>query len=282
MTHIIKPRFNGDKEHEKRLHILCPTIIKLYVVSRLSLRKIASKLGYSFYYIRKILLENRIKMRDKTFGTPWRRKYKINNYVFKNIDSAEKSYWLGFIYADGNIHRNRFRIVLNNKDYCHLEKLRRFLGYTRAIKTYGNYSDLSIYDNKFIEDLKNNGVTERKSLTISFPSIKKIYFKPFILGYFDGDGWLYIAKKKLKSHIGICSGSYKFLESIRNVLRQNKFKPNRIYKEKTTTYRIMFGGYRAIKFGNFLYDKNLQLERKLGKLDLLDQAVHERARYAKA
>ena len=38
---------------------------------------------------------------------------KFDNTVFDDIDSEEKAYWLGFIYADGNISssKNSLRII---------------------------------------------------------------------------------------------------------------------------------------------------------------------------
>ena len=31
------------------------------------------------------------------------RKYQVNQEYFKNLDSSEKAYVLGFLYADGNV-----------------------------------------------------------------------------------------------------------------------------------------------------------------------------------
>ena len=47
-----------------------------------------------------------------------RRKYQVNEFFFDEIDSEEKAYWLGFIYADGyvNTNGNKFGINLSLKD----------------------------------------------------------------------------------------------------------------------------------------------------------------------
>lgn len=39
-----------------------------------------------------------------------------NHEYFANIDSDEKAYWLGFIFADGCISGDYLRIVLGAKD----------------------------------------------------------------------------------------------------------------------------------------------------------------------
>ena len=48
--------------------------------------------------IRRILTENNITIKSDNH------KYKADYQKFKNIDSAEKAYWLGFIAADGCVY----------------------------------------------------------------------------------------------------------------------------------------------------------------------------------
>ena len=65
---------------------------------------------------------------------------RINENIFDNIDTEEKAYWLGFIYADGNISSegNRFEINLSAKDLDHMLKLKRFLNYDGEIRVEDN------------------------------------------------------------------------------------------------------------------------------------------------
>lgn len=69
------------------------------------------------------------------------RKYKLNipnyhnrlkfdNSVFDSIDSDEKSYWLGFLYADGFVngkYNNSVELSLSSIDIGHLYKYNQFL-----------------------------------------------------------------------------------------------------------------------------------------------------------
>lgn len=59
------------------------------------------------------------------------RKYKVNEDIFKTIDTGEKAYWLGFLYADGSVTFENGRYVLElglkAEDVNHLEKFKRFI-----------------------------------------------------------------------------------------------------------------------------------------------------------
>ena len=49
----------------------------------------------------------------------------MNRYIFEKIDTEEKAYWLGFLYADGYViaDRDAFGVALSIKDINHLYKL---------------------------------------------------------------------------------------------------------------------------------------------------------------
>ncbi len=44
------------------------------------------------------------------------RNYPRNSNYFTNIDSSEKAYWLGFMYADGTVSSKTNTIALGLKD----------------------------------------------------------------------------------------------------------------------------------------------------------------------
>lgn len=60
---------------------------------------------------------------------------KFDNTVFDSIDTEEKAYWLGFLYADGNVHStaNIVSLSLKLSDINHLEKFKTFLKATNKI-----------------------------------------------------------------------------------------------------------------------------------------------------
>ena len=61
------------------------------------------------------------------------RKYNFDENFFDKIDTEEKAYWLGFIYADGAIFKRTLSIRLSTKDIHHLEKFKKILNTDAAI-----------------------------------------------------------------------------------------------------------------------------------------------------
>ena len=70
------------------------------------------------------------------------RNYPRNSNYFTNIDSSEKAYWLGFMYADGTVSSKTNTIALGLKDEEHVEKFKQ------AIGAYNNKISV-VTDNRF-------------------------------------------------------------------------------------------------------------------------------------
>ncbi|MFC0472830.1 recombinase family protein [Halalkalibacter kiskunsagensis] len=145
-----------------------------------------------------------------------RAKYSCNENYFNVINTPDKAYWLGFIYADGCVTRNYgnyvFQLSLKASDSSHLKKFQTCVEsdhkvYDR-VTTDGSgkeflSSTIQFYSSpRLCERLVEIGVKERKSLTLEFPSSKIIpdeLMSHFIRGYFDGDGCLSPMKKGLRN-----------------------------------------------------------------------------------
>lgn len=119
-----------------------------------------------------------------------------NRYIFDKIDTEEKAYWLGFLYADGSVGSKEDKIELSLAacDYNHIQKFKDFIGLDNKIsyRKKQNAYRYSFRDKTFKEVLIKQGCVPKKSLILTFPTIDQVpveLIRHFIRGYFDGDGY---------------------------------------------------------------------------------------------
>lgn len=215
--------------------------------------------------------------------------YEVINYqnrprcdetVFNNIDNEEASYWLGFLYADGNISSigNRLEVRLSIKDLSHLEKFRSFLKLSTEIRTgicNGNgFCHLSVRNKHLWKTLDNLGCHPRKSLILKFPD-QKIFkgnkrelLRHFIRGYVDGDGCLCIYKGRsyYRTELSLV-GTEDFLKSVNKLFSNKGYIRNKSCKNwENKAYDLKFSDIPSRKIARFLYENsNIYLNRKYNK-----------------
>lgn len=183
----------------------------------------------------------------------------INSNIFKTIDTEEKAYWAGFMFADGSMSdKNSVELSLKLSDFEHLEKFKKFLSYEGNVRKDSFRCRLQFSDSNIANDLKKIGCTARKSLTLKFPSEDKIpkeLLGHFLRGYVEGDG--HIAKKK-----GILisiAGTEEFLTKITEILKVEKIPK----KSKSKAYTLTLCGDNARKLCSLMYESCLvYLDRK--------------------
>lgn len=219
--------------------------------------------------------------------------YKKDETVFEVIDTEEKAYWLGFLYADGYVSEiySSVRVALKKEDYNHLIKLQQFFKtntpiiYDSKRKCY----ILNVFSSKIVNDLVNLGCYQAKSLTLQFPSNNIIpvkYEHHFMRGYFDGDGCITHIKPNSKARSYKYQPSFyllgtpKFIDEYekRLLVVIGREKPNKRITRNTwseSTNAIQYGGTKLVpKIFNFLYkDANIYLERKLEKFKSFDMQL---------
>ena len=262
-------------------------IIKAYKEDFKSMAQIGKQLSppVSKTVIRRILTENNITIKSDNH------KYKADYQKFKNIDSAEKAYWLGFIAADGCVYtrekNSTIRIQLNVIDKQHLEKFKAFMnsnvnildivqttGY--ASKEKPSYmSAIAFNSNEMANDLINLGIVPNKSKILQAPKIKEEFYLPYILGYFDGDGSL-VKFSNGEYNINI-TGAKDTIEWINQILKISSHLEKR--NQDKETYHIRCGGtnkpYLIMKK---LYEScpTIHLDRKYKIYKELEQVVLKR------
>lgn len=213
-------------------------------------------------------------------------KYTYDKDFFEEIDTEDKAYWLGFIYADGCVSFDEisksaeFCIRLQGRDDGHLKKFNKSIKGNIEVqlnlrtcnlnnKEYDTCS-IRLYSNKLVLDLINKGVIPNKTLAIQLPNIKSDLMNHFIRGYFDGDGCITLDKKRRHPRADFTCGSLEFLESIRKELYANDIC-SYICQEKSNTYRLFVRGMSNFdKFFNYLYNEsNIYLDRKFNKKNII-------------
>lgn len=183
-----------------------------YIISEYKKGKTLSALGrefgVSYSTIRNLLKRKGIKTEGNKHNFP------RDEFYFSNIDSKEKAYWLGFLYADGCVHSNSNEISISLKDRDHLEKFRKAIKSNNKIgesidRRYNSSPKIyhfSIKDKQLKSDLIKWGCVPNKSLTLTkIPNIPRDFVSHFIRGYFDGDGslhWLNGTKNFRISFVG--------------------------------------------------------------------------------
>ena len=252
-------------------------IINKYLNENYTLKQLGKEFNCSYPTIRNLLNKHKIKSRGNKQGYP------RDEFYFNKIDTEEKAYWLGFLYADGCVHSNNYEISVNITDKEHLEKFKTAIkAFNHNIteiqdKRFQNAKTLyqfSIKDKQLHQDLIKWGCIPQKSLLINkIPNIPRDYVSHFLRGYFDGDGSLHYLRGTNNYRISFV-GTEDFLNDIQKELQTNVSLQSNIAGK---VYVLQIAGRRQIeRILNYLYNnskENNRLNRKYQKyLDCLDWA----------
>ena len=238
---------------------------------------------------------------------PKKEKNLIVDY-FKNIDTVEKAYFLGLIYADGSVqvkkdsikgNRYSFRITLQETDSYVLEHFKNSIGIQRPLATilpqekpfiHKSYRSQKAYQldvsrRDFVLDLIQHGVLVNKTYKdLSIPKINKELIPHFIRGYFDGDGCigLYPYKNHYTTHCFFVSKTKNLLQEIQTYLKD--FGIDSYIKEKELFHLVLkTKNGNIVKFWNLIKPENneITITRKADKFKfcsrLLEQSKKEKS-----
>jgi hypothetical protein len=222
---------------------------------------------------------------------------KFNEDYFEVIDTPEKAYFLGFIFADGCLidnpkeYRYKLTIKIHNKDEDILERFISLLDSEVEIWRSKNrdISEVGFSSKKMINDLKNIGVYQNKTYTIEYPKIDEKLERHFLRGYFDGDGCIRINEDKRdqskRGDLRIVGGSVKFIETLNE--RMGKLfgvNVNKLYGPKNKQYKFVgWAGMSDIEqiYNGFYSDTDLFLIRKKIIFDEVIGIIREKYKYRK-
>lgn len=204
--------------------------------------------------------------------------YKLNDQnFFKLIDSSDKAYILGLLWADGhnNVKRGTIMLSLRESDKDILLKLLKIfypLGDKKLLfdnkqkhnQNWSNQFKLTIHNKTISQDLLKLGMVNNKTYDCRIPVINEEFYSDFIRGLFDGDGHFYIDSDN-DCTFGI-TGHVTMLAFVQNIFKKTlDLNPTKLSPSNHPDIkRLRYGGiHNTYKIFRFLYqDAHLFLARK--------------------
>lgn len=242
-----------------------------------SVASIAKELGIDRHRLSKELKQHGV-MVSRTSS-----KYKYNESFFIDIDTEEKAYWLGFMYADGYVSARdcKFELGLKGDDIGHVEKFRNTIvpGKPVHLRKKDGSCRLNGTNKIVTTSLISKGCIPNKSKTLEFPTtdiVPEHLMRHFLRGFFDGDGCIHLDSKDKGVASWTC-GSKSFTESLKKFLE-------RTLDISKTSISIHKGCFDYRHHGNstttvlqYLYDGcSVYLDRKYAIYCRLTSSLHEK------
>lgn len=194
----------------------------------------------------------------------------MNLDFFDEINSEMKAYWLGFLYADGNVfvndHDNMVTLGLNVKDAHHVKKFADIFG--RDSKPRPDGIIRCVICSKYLcAKLIEKGILPNKSgldITSTFDSVPTQLLHHFIRGIFDGDGSAFVSDNRFRvSFTGNIYTIAKIREMLSELLSISKPKITDHIRSPQTKEVVWAGRRQCFKLASYFYrDATLYLERK--------------------
>lgn len=253
-----------------------------YFKSGKKIKECVIHFSLSFQTIVNHLKKNNIKyntIKDKS----------INKNFFEKIDTEAKSYFLGFLLADGCIHskKNKISFTLNSDDYYILEILKKEMNSSNQVRFYNKFdkrtgkkyssSFFNFNGKKFKDDLLKHGIEQDKTKNFIMPkNIPINLYNHFLRGLFDGDGHV----SKTRTFMSFIS-TYEFLNFININFINNVGKIREIQKNKNV-YRLEISeGKTCEDFLDYMYkNATIFLKRKYDSYLNLKKFVNTQKRFA--
>lgn len=204
-----------------------------YYNSGMSLYECAFKFSISYSSVRRILTRHTIPIRTY-FGS--KRKYDVNDHFFDVINTEEKAYFFGLLYADGNVNSKTpsITIKLQECDKHIIETLNKYISTDRPLvfipkqnENWENAYLLTIRSNHMKSVLVSYGMVPAKSLVKKFPEVilnsDEDIIRHFIRGYFDGNGFIgiYNNRNDTGKYVSMCiSTTLEMCSSIAQIYKQ--------------------------------------------------------------
>jgi len=260
-------------------------LIELYL-DGVSIKELSQKFDRAESSVRDLIKRRGIKLRPLTEVN---RKFDLYEDFFDVIDTDEKAYFLGFLYADGNVKTNKNMVVLALKESDReiLERLNKLIHIDKPLFLHENKRDdkrenivgIRICNKNITNKLIHYGCHPNKTFTLSFPNfLDKNLYNSFIRGYFDGDGYIGIIRDSRKDKNGVkynkfyhkfsLTGNGLFLRVVANIFKEilnvnSSFEIRHKDSENDVVTLTVKGNVQIERIYDYLYsDSSLFLNRK--------------------
>ncbi|MDZ7612139.1 MAG: LAGLIDADG family homing endonuclease [Candidatus Moranbacteria bacterium] len=191
------------------------------------------------------------------------------------------SYVLGFFAADGCMIKNNrgahfIEFHITDKDLLEKIKIAMKSNHKISVRKRGDWKvsyRLQIGSKEMFKDLVSQGMIPRKTLDLKLPKVPNEVLCDFVRGYFDGDGNVFVIKRKdrktgrLTIQTHFTCGNREFLKNLQERLKLVAGLRGGSLYSKENASRLKFSIYDSIKLYNFMYGKesDLFLSRKKEK-----------------
>lgn len=219
-----------------------------------------------------------------------RQMYHINEDFFDTVDTQEKAYFLGLLYADGcnQPDKYRIRLGLQTADKALLERFRdavfpegRPLSCIRAHtdkagRHRGEMWELRISNKHMSAVLEAHGMVARKTFVLAFPEwLRGDLIPHFIRGYNDGDGciesaWKQQCRVELLGTWAFCQRAGEIATEVLGI--------SVCFRKRKSISNLVLNGRHALRFLDWIYaDSTIHLSRKHAKYMELKHLQAQRA-----
>ena len=218
------------KQNQRRLsHQEKIELFRMYETGKYSGNQLTNYFPISQVAINSLLRRNGYVAKS---ASELKRKYPIQEDFFDVIDTQEKAYILGLLYADGynNTDRNSINLSLKESDKEILDKITKLIQPSKPLRYINTYKARQkegfensqnqyrlVITNKHISQrLVELGCGKAKTHNLTFPTEEQVpscLIRHFVRGYFDGDGCISGAVKKVD-----IVGTEKFLKTVQVIL----------------------------------------------------------------
>lgn len=242
------------------------SIVDDFIGNKKSIKAIARAFNVSRSVIIKVLEKHNVDIESSS--NKYGRKYFFDEYYFDQIDSEEKAYWLGFLYADGYLtNNNMIGCGLRRDDEQHIVSFLQDIKMSQINLCYSDITNscrFNLTSQTMYDSLLKKGFSRKKSYdntSLPFDCVPDNFKRYFILGFWDGDGYVSITNGKKLT--GVVSNNEKLLLSFMKYINGQIEDDFCKVINSDGYFRIRMVTNKAKRFLDWLYfDSRVHMQRK--------------------